>query len=450
VSGPSRAGGPDVAMTEGVQLRLEEALDRQRDGLSHCVHCGFCLPVCPTYSRLGDEGDSPRGRLHLMTAVVDGRLDPGSPAFQTHIDRCLGCRACEPVCPSGVEYGSLVELARDVAAMARPRGAVPRLLLAVFGSPALRRAFFFFGRALRATGLAGLLARLPRSDGFLGSIRLGFGMLSATASWPGLAQVRGGGPPEPAGSPQRRGRVAVLTGCVQEGLYSRVNRATERALEANGFEVMAVPGQSCCGALHAHGGSLSRARAMARANIAAFAQVELDAVVVNAAGCGATMKEYGSLLAKDGTWSERADQFAAKVRDVSELLAEVGPRQGAMMACSVAVDHPCHLLYGQRIERAPLDVLGAIPGLEMRVISGAAECCGGAGIYGLTHPRLGGAIGEDKVAAIRDAKADAVATPNPGCMMQIGAGLLVEGSHEGVVHPIELLDESYRRAGYYG
>jgi len=429
---------------------LEQALDRQRDGLAHCVHCGFCLPVCPTYSRLGDESDSPRGRLHLMRAVVDGRLDPASPAFQTHIDRCLGCRACEPVCPSGVQYGSLVELARDVAAIARPRAPVPRLLLMVFGSPALRRAFFLVGRVLRATGLARLLARLPRSDGYLGSIRLGFGMLGATASWPGLAEVPGASTPVDGGSPEPRGRVAVLTGCVQEGLYGRVNRATVRVLEANGFEVVKVPGQSCCGALHAHGGALARARAMARSNIAAFARVQVDSVVVNAAGCGASMKEYGELLADDGEWGERASRFADKVRDVSELLSEVGPRRGAEMACSVAVDHPCHLLHAQRIERAPLDVLGAIPGLEARVVSGAAECCGGAGIYGITHPRLGGAIGDDKVTAIRGAQADAVATPNPGCMMQIGAGLLAEGSPEGVVHPVELLDESYRRAGYYG
>lgn len=429
---------------------MEQALDRQRDGLAHCVHCGFCLPACPTYTRLGDESDSPRGRLHLMRAVVDGRLDPASPAFQTHIDRCLGCRACEPVCPSGVEYGGLVELARDVAAMARPRGSVPRLLLVVFGSPALRRAFFLVGRAMRATGLARLLARLPRSDGLLESLRLGLGMLGASASWAGLTRVHGGSTPPEGGSPEPKGRVAVLTGCVQEGLYDRVNRATVRVLEANGFEVVTATGQSCCGALHAHGGALARARELARANIAAFAQVHVDAVVVNAAGCGASMKEYGELLADDGDWSERADRFSDKVRDVSELLAEVGPRRGGEMSCSVAVDHPCHLLHAQRIERAPLDVLGAIPGLEVRVISGAAECCGGAGIYGITHPRLGGAIGADKVAAIRDAKADAIATPNPGCMMQIGAGLLAEGSPEGVVHPVELLDESYRRAGYYG
>ncbi len=432
------------------RLEFQDALERQREGLAHCVHCGFCLPACPTYNRLGDESDSPRGRLYLMRAVVDERLDPATSAFQVHIDRCLGCRACEPVCPSGVEYGSLVELAREVSASARPRALVPRVLLGVFGSQPLRSAFFLGGRALRATGIARVVARLPLRRGLLGSARLGLAMLAATAPWRALRRLGGARSAEGIGRPEPRGRVAVLEGCVQQGLYDRVNAATVRVLQANGFEVVEVSGQSCCGALHAHGGALDRARAMARANIAAFERVHAEAVVVNAAGCGASMKEYGHLLSHDADWAERAGRFSDKVRDVSELLAAVGPRRGAEIACSVAVDHPCHLLHAQRIERAPLDVLGAVPGLEVRVVSGAAECCGGAGIYGITHPELGGRIGADKVAAVRAARADAVATPNPGCMMQIGAGLLTEGAEEGVVHPVELLDESYRRAGYYG
>ncbi|HSM61485.1 MAG TPA: heterodisulfide reductase-related iron-sulfur binding cluster, partial [Longimicrobiales bacterium] len=286
--------------------RLADALEAQREGLMRCVHCGFCLPACPTYNRLGDEADSPRGRLHLMRAVVEGRLDPASDAFQTHIDRCLGCRACEPVCPSGVEYGSLVELARDVAAAGRPRGPLPRLLLAVFGSGFPRAAFFLGGRALRATGLARLGAGVLPAGGLAGSARLGLAMLAAPAPWPGLGRgrpARGpgaetGGAPDPVATdavaraaPTPRGRVAMLTGCVQQGLYGRVNDATARVLEANGFEVVRVPGQSCCGALHAHGGELERARAMARANVDAFERVDVEHVVVNAAGCGAAMKE---------------------------------------------------------------------------------------------------------------------------------------------------------------
>jgi len=243
--------------------------------------------------------------------------------------------------------------------------------------------------------------------------------------------------------------VAVLTGCVQEGLYRRVNEATLRVLAANGYEVVRAPGQDCCGALHAHGGSLEGARALARANVDAFEAVDADHVVVNAAGCGASMKEYGELLADDPDYAGRAAALAGRVRDVSEVLVEAGPRPGAAVPCTVAFDHPCHLLHAQRIQDAPLRVLAAVPEAEVRVVENAAECCGGAGIYGLTHPELGGRIGGDKVDAVVAVGADVVATPNPGCMMQIGAGLLLRGAPEGVVHPVELLDESYRRAGYY-
>jgi glycolate oxidase iron-sulfur subunit len=273
-------------------------------------------------------------------------------------------------------------------------------------------------------------------------------MLAATLPWrptgvgnaarPGLAEL-----------PAARGTVGLLVGCVQEGLYSRVNTATARTLEANGFRVVPVVGQDCCGALHAHGGDLDRARSLARANIDAFLASDAEQVAVNTAGCGAAMKDYGSLLENDEEYRERARHFAGRVKDVTELLAAVGPREGARLEAVVAYDHPCHLLHAQRIERAPLDVLAAIPGLEVRIVTNAAECCGGAGIYGLTHPDLGGRIGADKVAAVRAAKADAVSTPNPGCMMQIGAGLRLQGAREGVVHPVELLDESYRSAGFY-
>jgi glycolate oxidase iron-sulfur subunit len=241
----------------------------------------------------------------------------------------------------------------------------------------------------------------------------------------------------------------MLDGCVQEGLYARVNRATERVLRANGFEVVKVPAQDCCGALHAHAGALEEARALARLNVEAFEAVEVDMVVVNAAGCGASMKQYDVLLADDPAWAGRATGFAERVRDVNELLAEVGPRRGAPVPCRIAYDHPCHLLHAQGIRAAPLKVLDAVPQAEVRVVENADECCGGAGIYGITHPDLGGRIGADKVRAVTACQANAVATPNPGCLMQIGAGLRLEGSSVGAIHPIELLDESYLRAGYY-
>lgn len=434
-----------------MSTRLAEELEIQRERLMPCVHCGFCLPACPTYNRLGDENDSPRGRLHLMKAVVEGRLDPASDAFRTHIDRCLGCRACEPVCPSGVEYGTLLELARHTAAESAPPGALTRVLLVVMASRPLRALFFFGGRVLRGTGLAALGARLLPDVGISRSARFGLAMLAATSAPPlgSREGARGGAAGHEAPRGGRR-QVALLTGCVQEGLYGRINHATRRTLEANGFDVVEVAGQDCCGALHAHGGDLDRARALAKVNIDAFTEAGVELIVVNAAGCGAAMKEYRTLLGTDGAYAARAQDFSKRVRDVTELLAEVGPRRGASVACSVAYDHPCHLLHAQRISAPPLQVLGAVPGVEVRVVANAEECCGGAGIYGITHPDLGGRIGRDKVAAVRAAGADLATTPNPGCMMQIGAGLVLEGAPEGVVHPVELLDESYRRAGYYG
>jgi glycolate oxidase iron-sulfur subunit len=387
-----------------------------------------------------------------MKAVVEGRLDPASDAFRTHIDRCLGCRACEPVCPSGVEYGTLLELARYTAASRAPQGALTRALLTVMASRPLRGALFFGGRVLRATGLAALAVRLvPRVDA-LRSVRLGLAMLASTVRWrppAGVAAARAGSAATSGETPARRGRVGVLVGCVQDGLYDHVNRATVRTLRANGYDVVEVPLQDCCGALHAHGGDLDRARSLARGNVDAFLAGGVDLVAVNAAGCGAAMKEYGTLLSSDPEYVDRASELASRVRDVTELLAAAGPRAGAEVRCVVAYDHPCHLLHAQRVERAPLDVLAAIPGVEVRVVAKADECCGGAGIYGITHPDLGGRIGRDKVAAVRAEGADAVATPNQGCMMQIGAGLRLEGAREGVVHPVELLDESYARAGLY-
>jgi len=443
-------------------VRLAGALEAQRERLLPCVHCGFCLPACPTYNRLGDENDSPRGRLHLMQAVVEGRLDPSSDAFQTHIDRCLGCRACEPVCPSGVEYGTLLELARETASKARPPDGLTRALLLVMGSRPLRGMLFLGGRILRATGLAGGAVRRLGGDGVAGKLRFAMAMLAATTdsgrlgglgrseSIPQLPR-EGSGSSRQGDGPQSDapgGTVGVLEGCVQDGLYGRVNEATARTLDVNGFAVQVVTRQDCCGALHAHGGDLSTARKLARRNIEAFERAGVDFVAVNAAGCGAAMKEYGVLFEGD-PMEERARKFAATVRDVTELLATAGPRPGAPVSCSVAYDHPCHLMHAQGVTAEPLQVLAAVPGVEVRVVAKADECCGGAGIYGMTHPDLGAHIGGDKVAAVKDVGADLACTPNPGCMMQIGAGLRIEGGSSDVVHPVELLDQSYQRAGYY-
>lgn len=461
-------------VTEARRGELAAILAAEEDKLLACVHCGFCLEACPTYTRLGDEADSPRGRLFLMRAVVEGRLEPDAEAFTTHIDRCLGCRACETVCPSGVEYGHLLEYARAEIARSAGTGLAPRLFLAIFGNPYLGKLALAGGRALRATGLAHVLLRLlPRR---LARARFGLAMLGATRPWRALGRVgrpestaraagvtppHSGTPAGAAGTPAAEGsspapterspagaagkKAALLTGCVQDGLFRRVNDATAEVLEANGCEIVPVPEQRCCGALHAHGGERERAQALARANIDAFERAGVDVVVVNAAGCGAAMKEYGELLADDPAYAERARAFTAKVRDVSEFLAELGPRPGAPLPVRVTYDAPCHLHHAQRITHAPIDVLGVIPGLVTVPLPGADECCGGAGIYGVLHPDLGGRILADKVEAIRSTGAEVVVTPNPGCMMQIGAGLLLEGDERPVLHPIELLAESYRR-----
>lgn len=434
-------------------------LKEQEEKLLNCVHCGFCLSACPTYSRLGDEADSPRGRLHFMRAVVEERLDPSSGAFHRHLDRCLGCRACESVCPSGVEYGHLLEAAREVVARAHPPGLLERVLPAVMSNPRLLKVAMGLTRLLRGTGLPALLSQRLSSQGGLGSIRLGLGMVAATTT-PKLLNGRRrnsvvgfeAGPGIVLSTPPSLGggaRTAVLLGCVQEGLLERVNRATKRVLEANGFQVVEIPGQGCCGALHAHTGKLAGARALARNNIQAFEESGVEVVAVNAAGCGASMRDYGHLLSGDPAWATRAASFSERVRDVSELLGRAGLRVGGRVGVKVTYDAPCHLLHAQRVSSEPELLLDSIPGLVRVVLTGHDECCGGAGVYGITHPELGGAIGEDKVRAILDTGADLVATGNPGCMMQIGAGLKACGSPVEVVHPVELLDLSYRVGGLY-
>jgi glycolate oxidase iron-sulfur subunit len=437
---------------------LASALAAEQDKLLTCVHCGFCLPACPTYGRLGDENDSPRGRLYLMRAVVEGRLSPDDDAVTTHLDRCLGCRACEPVCPSGVRYGFLLERARDLVARKAGTSFMARSALRVFGSPPLTRLASAFGRILRFGGLARGMARaLPRR---LGRTRFALAMVSATAprSVPvqttthaegerGSAVTGGGvgsGGQQSTVAGRRSIRVAMLTGCVQDGLFRRVNDATRTVLEANGCEIVDVPGQACCGALHAHNGALDGARALARRNVRAFRDIGVEYVVVNAAGCGAMMKDYGELLAGDPL-ADDAQAVAERVRDLFELLTELGPVRGGKVALRVTYDAPCHLHHGQGITEAPLDVLRTIPGLDLVPLPDAEECCGGAGIYGMTHPELGGRILDDKLAAIRSTGATVVLTPNPGCMMQIGAGLALAGDGPAVLHPVELLAESYRR-----
>jgi glycolate oxidase iron-sulfur subunit len=401
-------------------------------GVDVCVHCGFCLQACPTYVNLQDENDSPRGRIVLMRALIEGEIAPDDTALHTHIDRCLGCRACETACPSGVPYGHLLEATRATLGRYRPLSPVAQVILGVFARPRLLAIALAASRLFRATGVPALLARLPGRLGFA------FAMLASTRS---PVVRRAYEPPRSA----KNGTVAILRGCVMRGLFAETNRATERTLRVNEYDVIDAPHQRCCGALHAHAGALDDARKLARVNIDAFERSGAQWIAVNAAGCGALLKEYDHLLADDPTWRDRAAAFSKRVRDVSELLAAVGPKPGAELPLRVTYDAPCHLLHAQRVSNPPLEVLRAIPGLRLRPLNDAEQCCGSAGIYNLIEPDTSNAVLEPKLRNIAATEADLVATGNPGCLMQIGAGLLRAGKPARVVHPVDLLDASYGR-----
>ena len=403
------------------------------EALAPCVHCGFCLPACPTYLATGDENDSPRGRIVLMRALADGALPSTDPSLNYHLDRCLGCRGCEPACPSGVAYGDGLAAARGAMADARERPLMARLVLRVFSTAVLWRPLFTLARWLRATGL-------PHAFAGEGRLSFSFGMLASTAPPPGPAAPLS----RQAASHDSRPTVALFTGCVMDTLFPHVHDATRRTLGANGYRVVEVRGQGCCGALHEHAGDHAGARALARANVAAFG--DADFIAVDSAGCGALLKEYGRLL--DGA---EASAFASRVRDVTELLAERGPRAAGPLALDVAYDAPCHLQHAQRVHSAPLQVLRAIDGLRLRELPGADRCCGSAGIYSLLEPGLSREVLAPKLESIRTATPvpSIIATGNPGCLMQIGAGLLAAGIPVRVAHPVELLDLGYRAAGVY-
>lgn len=405
-------------------------LARALPGIDNCVHCGFCLQACPTYLATGDENDSPRGRIVLMRSLVEGELPLDDPTVGTHIDRCLGCRGCESACPSGVPYGHLLEATRATLATRRPLPRLARFILGVFERPALLAVALAGARALRASRLPRLLSRLPGRLGF------SFAMLQSTEPPVRRASYEASG----SGA---RGRVAMLQGCVMKGLFAETNRATARVLTANDFTVVPAGTQGCCGALHAHAGDPEGARRLARRNVAAFERSAADFIAINASGCGAMVKEYGQLLADDPEWSERAARIAARARDVSELLALAGPSRGGALEQSVTYDAPCHLQHAQRVTAPPLAMLAAIPGLRFTPLAEADHCCGSAGIYNLIEPEMSDAVLERKLGHIADSGARLVATGNPGCLMQIGAGLAQRGGQARVVHPVDLLDASY-------
>lgn len=443
-------------------------------GLDACVHCGFCLQACPTYVNLEDENDSPRGRLVLMRRMLEGEIALDDADAGTHMDRCLGCRACETACPSGVPYGELLEATRASTVPVRGMPFVARAVLWIFGHTMVMRIAIRLGRVARATGipriLAGLLPKrlafpmamlastkptdireLVREDANTAAAETAIAIAPATAI--GSTNQHTKAPSNsalPAQSPNAQ-TVTTLKGCVMDGLFSHVNHATVRVLQFNGFTVHETPRQHCCGALHAHAGDNARARELAKRNIVAFERTAPSPIVINSAGCGAMIKQYGHLLHDEPSWADRANAVAARARDVSEILASVGPRRGAPLAVCVTHDPPCHQMHAQRLVNEPLAVLHAIPLLELAPLEDAEQCCGSAGIYNLVEPETSDAVLAPKLAQIDRSRskygAQLVATGNPGCMMQLGAGLLLSDSPLRVVHPVELLDASYRALG---
>jgi glycolate oxidase iron-sulfur subunit len=441
--------------------QLASALASEEPKLLACVHCGLCLEACPTYVHTADENDSPRGRIYLMRAVEEGRLALASKTFTRHIDRCLGCRACESACPAGVEYGQLLEAARsDITDAGRKKGWTSRLLRLVLRrvwlKPARLRLAFIIARAFRDSRLPRILLRTRMSKLLPSRVEFALALLdsSSPASLLSASHESEGAPVESnvaradATSAATENVALLFEGCVTEGLFARVNRATERVLEANGCATVRPRGQVCCGALHAHAGDLEGARALARRNVEAFETKDGAPVVTNAGGCGAMLAAYLHLLSRDEEFSERARSFSARVRDVSQQLAATGIREGAPLDdVSVTYDASCHLLHGQKAQVEPLRVLGAIRGLRLAQLEGSDVCCGGAGVYNLLEEELSSRVLGEKLRHVAETRAEVLATGNPGCHMQLGAGARLRGMVLKVVHPVELLDESYRRAG---
>jgi len=381
-----------------------------------------------------------------MRAVAEGRLEDTSSAFATHIDRCLGCRACEQVCPAGVEYGQLLEASRAVLLESQPKSdfanRVLRIVLRkIWLSPSRLRFFFGMSRLFRDLGLARLLLKLRLAR--LISPRAEFGLALLESSRPMFSQKRAE-KSNPSGE-----NVLLFAGCVGEGLFARVNRATKRVLRANNLNVSTPTDQVCCGALHAHAGDLKGARKLARKNIEAF---DSNApIITNAGGCGAMLTTYGHLFANDDELAGRAANFSARVRDVSQQLAASGMRTApSPIETPVTYDISCHLLYGQRNGEASERMLRTVTGDNFVALNGSERCCGAAGIYNLMQPEMSQRVLKEKLDHIRETHAGILATGNPGCQMHIGAGACLSGMKLNVCHPVELVDQAYERAGYYG
>ncbi len=404
-----------------------------------CIHCGMCLEACPTYLVTRLETESPRGRIHLMQELARAGTEP-SAALRSHLDRCLACRACEVACPSGVGYGMLIENARaaidEATAPSRSRRAAltRRLVFGLLANP--RRLELVAG--VLALYERGGLRFLVRRTGL--RALLPPGMRRLEAMYPPFHRPRYHAPSAQPAAPSAR--VALLLGCVMRVAYGDVHTATARILNKLGVAVIDAPAQACCGALHAHAGARDEATALAKRTIAAFEEANLDAVVVDAAGCGAHLKGYAHLLAHDAEWRDRAAAFSAKVRDVTEYLASIDSGPLGSLDLRVTYQEPCHLARAQRIRTEPRALLSRVRGLELIEMAESDVCCGSAGSYNLTQPRLADALLARKLAAIETTGADVVVSANPGCMLQVQSGLRERGSRVPVLHVVEILDRA--------
>jgi glycolate oxidase iron-sulfur subunit len=409
--------------------------------MEKCVHCGFCLPACPTYTLWGQEMDSPRGRIYLMKLALEGKAEMND-SWVSHFDSCLGCVSCMPACPSGVDYGKLLEATRAQIERNFHRPALEKLhrrfLFKAFTRPSRLKFLRWPLLAYQKSGLQatlrviGVFKRLPKS------------VAAMDALLPTAAPIE----PVAAFTPaqgEKRKRVGLLLGCVQRTFFSHVNAATVRVLSAEGCEVVAPPAQGCCGALFIHAGEEAQAQELARKTIDAFEQADVDAVVINAAGCGSSVKEYGHLLRDDPNYAERAVRFAAKCKDVSEFLAELSPRaERKPIKARVAFHDSCHLQHAQGIRTQPRWLLLQIPGTQLLEIPESPICCGSAGIYNLVQPEAATELGDRKARLIIPLHPDVVATGNPGCLLQLKASLAKANQSIPVLHTIQLLDAAIR------
>ena len=454
------------------------------DLMRQCIHCGFCLPTCPTYAVLGVEMDSPRGRIYQMQAVAEGRLAI-SDDFIEHMNCCLGCRACETACPSGVQYGKLIEAAREQIRLEAPaiaaddtdihRGDVYSSLFSLTTdifrqstAATIVRHFFFDlmlpSRQVTSLVFAGLkfyqrsgLQKLVRSTGLLDAVNALPTPFQGKLKLPEMLMPQASGnllptplPEVTPASGQKHYTVGFISGCIMDQIFRDINEATIRVLSANGCEVITPQDQQCCGALHIHAGEAERGRQLARHNIDVFESYNCDAIIINSAGCGSTLKEYGHLLRDDPVYASRAAAFSAKVQDISEFLAAIDlNRDMGELPHKVAYHDACHLAHGQKIRQQPRQLLQTIPGITIVPLKEADWCCGSAGIYNITNQDMAAQLLERKMDNIIASGATVIATGNPGCMMQIALGVRERGLEMQVVHPVQLLDEAYRAGSLY-